>query len=141
MMIAIYSDMLFGDKSLYAMALAHQHSYDLTLLTGLDLPWVADGLQRDGPHVREPVDALIRAALTRGRINYQVVYGTGNARFDNALKCIAVDSATRARTRPVKTTSAAEPETASKLRQTWVCERCSDPECEHRLFTSLLPKT
>ncbi|MEO6294049.1 MAG: ATP-binding protein, partial [Burkholderiaceae bacterium] len=43
LMIAIYSDMLFDDQSLYDMALAHQRSYDLTLVTGLDLPWVADG--------------------------------------------------------------------------------------------------
>ena len=57
LMVAIYSDLLFDDRSLYPMALEHQRSYDLTLLTGLDLPWVADGLQRDGPHVRGPVDA------------------------------------------------------------------------------------
>ena len=31
---------------------------DLTLLTALGLPWRADGLQRDGPHVRELVDAI-----------------------------------------------------------------------------------
>ena len=35
----------------------------LTLLTALDLPWVADGLQRDGPHVQAPIDATIRLAL------------------------------------------------------------------------------
>jgi nicotinamide riboside kinase len=137
LMIAIYSDMLFDDPSLYGMALAHQRRYDLTLVTGLDLPWVADGLQRDGPHVREPVDALIRAALARGNINYQVVYGAGDARFENALKCITLASAPP----QPKTRSETAPETDSKLRQSWVCERCSDPECEHRLFTSLLPKT
>ena len=41
----------------------HHARCDLTLLTALDLPWVADGLQRDGPQVREPVDTLLRAAL------------------------------------------------------------------------------
>ena len=137
LMIAIYSDMLFDDQTLYDMALAHQRSYDMTLLTGLDLPWVADGLQRDGPHVREPVDALIRAALARGKIDYQVVYGTGDARLANALKCI--ETFTQSCQSGVKQTSLAE-----KTRQNWqnaVCERCSDPECEHRLFTSLLPKS
>jgi hypothetical protein len=57
LMTAVYSHMLFDDDSLYPMALAHQALYDSTLVTGLDLPWVADGLQRDGPHAREPVDA------------------------------------------------------------------------------------
>lgn len=141
LMIAIYSDMLFDDRSLYDMALAHQRNYDLTLVTGLDLPWVADGLQRDGPHVREPVDALIRAALARGKINYQVVYGAGEARFENALKCIELASAPLQPKTRSETAPQTAPETALKLRQTWVCERCSDPECEHRLFTSLLPKT
>lgn len=134
LMIAIYSDMLFDDKSLYDMALAHQRSYDLTLLTGLDLPWVADGLQRDGPHVREPVDALIRAALARGKIDYQVVYGAGDARLANALKCI--EGFTPSRQPQMQQASSTE-----TTRQTWICERCSDPDCEHRLFTSLLPKT
>lgn len=141
LMIAIYSDMLFDDQSLYEMALAHQRSYDLTLVTGLDLPWVADGLQRDGPHVREPVDALIRAALARGKIDYQVVYGTSNLRLANALKCIEAVDKSRL---PETALAAAHASMAETSRQTWqnaVCERCSDPDCEHRLFTSLLPKT
>lgn len=63
LMTAVYSHFLFDDKSLYPMALAHQALYDITLVTGLDLPWVADGLQRDGPQVRVPVDNLVRQAL------------------------------------------------------------------------------
>ena len=73
LMVAVYSDYLFGDRSLYPFALEHQRSYHLTLLTGLDLPWVADGLQRDGAHVREPVDALVRAALDGAGISYRIV--------------------------------------------------------------------
>ena len=141
LMIAIYSDMLFDDQTLYSMALAHQHSYDLTLLTGLDLPWVADGLQRDGPHVREPVDALIRAALTRGKIDYQVVYGAGDLRVANALKCIEYFMLSR---QPGTQSAVPDAAASNDIRQTWqnvICERCSDPDCEHRLFTSLLPKT
>ena len=56
-MIAVYSDFVFADASLYASALAAQRRCDLTLVTALDLPWRADGLQRDGAHVRAPVDA------------------------------------------------------------------------------------
>ncbi|HSV46668.1 MAG TPA: ATP-binding protein, partial [Ramlibacter sp.] len=75
LMVAIYSAMLFEDGTLYRFALERQRGYDVTLLTGLDLPWVADGLQRDGPHVREPVDALVREALQRGGIAFRVLYG------------------------------------------------------------------
>ena len=62
-MTAVYSQLLFNDHSLDALAVAHQSVYDVTLLTGLDLPWVSDGLQRDGPHVREPVDQRVRHML------------------------------------------------------------------------------
>jgi nicotinamide riboside kinase len=124
-MVAIYSAMLFEDGTLYNFALDRMRGYDVTLLTGLDLPWVADGLQRDGPHVREPVDALIREALARANIAYRMVYGIGTQRLQNALAAIdAVSAAERATG-------------GSKRPWVWACDKCSDPECEHRLFTGL----
>jgi hypothetical protein len=54
LMTALYSHLLFGDETSTLRPLAHQRHYDATLVTGLDLPWVPDGLQRDGPQVREP---------------------------------------------------------------------------------------
>ena len=85
LMTAVYSDMLFDDRSLYPFALAHQLTYDVTLLTALDLPWVADGLQRDGPHVREPVDAMVRAALHSAGLGFERVQGLGEQRLASAL--------------------------------------------------------
>jgi nicotinamide riboside kinase len=120
LMIAIYSDMLFGDGALHEFAFEHQRRYDLTLVTGLDLPWVADGHQRDGPHVREPVDARVRAALQRAGVPFRVVYGTGPDRLANALAAIA----------------AGRPQPGTEWR--WACDKCSDPDCEHRLFSSKL---
>ena len=130
LMVAIYSAMLFEDGTLYRFALERQRSYDLTLVMGLDLPWVADGLQRDGPHVREPVDALVRAGLERAGVPYQVVYGLGDERLNSALSALH-------RTGLV----AAGPARAVDERPwTWICDRCSDPECEHRLFGRLLAR-
>jgi nicotinamide riboside kinase len=129
LMTAVYSQMLFNDDSLNALAMAHQAIYEVTLLTGLDVPWVGDGLQRDGPHVREPVDAAVRQMLGLAGLPYQVVYGTGEQRLDNALFCIgrqAPDWAKRLE-RP-------EPPT----RWSGPCETCGDGDCEHRLFTSLV---
>ncbi len=120
LMVAVYSDMLFNDASLYDFALQHQRLYDITLVTGLDIAWVADGLQRDGPQVREPVDARVRAALDRAGLPYRVVYGQGPKRLANALFAIESLKRTGTETRP------------------WTCEKCADPECEHRLFTGLL---
>jgi nicotinamide riboside kinase len=121
LMVAIYSAMLFEDGSLYRFALERQRTYDSILLTGLDLPWVADGLQRDGPHVRAPVDALVREGLAKAGVAYRVVYGSGPQRLANALRALG---------------DAARGESGAAW--TWSCDKCSDPQCEHRLFTGLL---
>ncbi|MDH3209084.1 MAG: ATP-binding protein [Burkholderiaceae bacterium] len=84
LMVAVYSDLVFSDTSLYVQAERDHRRCDVTLLTALDLPWQSDGVQRDGPHVREPVDALIRAALQRMSQPYAVVAGTGDARMQSA---------------------------------------------------------
>jgi hypothetical protein len=57
------------------LRLERQAPTTATLVTGLDLPWVADGLQRDAAHAREDVDALVRGALRKAGIGFQVVYG------------------------------------------------------------------
>ncbi len=121
LMIAVYSDHVFGDTSLYEEALAAHARADLTLLTALDLPWQADGPIRDGPHVREPVDAKVRAALARAALAWAVLFGQGEARLDNALAAVerARNPADRDDGRP---------------RWQWVCERCGEAGCErHRL--------
>jgi nicotinamide riboside kinase len=117
LMVAIYGAMLFEDCNLYRFAIERQRRYDHTLLTGLDLPWVADGLQRDGPHAREPVDALVRDALHKAAVPYRVVYGSGQDRLRNALAAIG------------------EPRAEGTRSWKWLCDKCSDPDCEHRLFS------
>jgi len=88
LMTAVYSDLFFGDASLYAPALeAHQGS-EVTLLTGLDLPWQADGIQRAGQQSRMAVDARIRAALGRSQTPNSVGYGSGDQRVQMALAAI-----------------------------------------------------
>lgn len=120
-MIAVYSDHVFGDSSLYAAAEAAQARCDLTLLTALDLPWESDGLMRDGAHVREPVDARVRESLARAGCDYSVIFGTGRSRLDAALACVQ-----RALEPP-------PPEDAAQPRWQWHCERCGEPGCErHR---------
>ena len=87
-MVAVYSEIVFGDTSLHAEALAAHRRCDLTLLTALDLPWLADGLQRDGPHVREPVDGRVQATLKDAGIDFTRVAGVGAKRLDHALRII-----------------------------------------------------
>lgn len=136
LMVAVYSDLLFGDRSLYPFALAQQRAQDVTLLTGLDLPWVADGFIRDGAHAREPVDALARAALAGARLPFRVVYGHGPERLASALS--AIDSVARS-PRSMRVAGVFDA-SSSRAGWTWACEKCSDPDCEHRLLSQLLAK-
>jgi nicotinamide riboside kinase len=130
LMIAVYSEIVFGDRGLYDSALAAHRRCDLTLLTALDLPWQADGLQRDGPHVREPVQTLLRTALARGGIAYSVVSGVGEARLQAAL-----NAATHA-----LAAGAQDQVTQPATRWRSVCERCGDSDCErHALLEPSRP--
>ena len=127
LMTAIYSDLVFSDPSLYAQALADHRVFKLTLLTGLDLPWVEDGFQRDGVAMRARVDQRLREVLVRYGIAFSTVYGSGEARNQSALQAIGYAMGT-------------PPPEPARSRWKWPCEKCSDPECEHRLFSALLPK-
>ena len=130
LMTAVYSDLLFDDPSLYAPALAEQRRYALTLLTALDLPWEADGLQRDGPHVRAPVDAKVRGALITARLGFSVVSGLGEARLQNALNAITPLLLSRPLPQPGLFSRLQQREAAQPAWR-WVCETCDVPECEH----------
>jgi nicotinamide riboside kinase len=88
LMTAVYSQFIFGDASLTASAVAAHRRCDATLLTALDIPWQADGVQRDGPHVREPVDALLRALMREHGVAWSVVSGQGDARVGSALDAV-----------------------------------------------------
>jgi nicotinamide riboside kinase len=134
LMTAIYSHHLFDDDSLYPMALAHQRLFNLTLVTGLDLPWVADGIQRDGPQVRAPIDAMVRQSLMQAGVDFRVVYGQGLARLNNALLAMGLATEDEATWQRRESAQFA----LNEGRTPWLCEKCSDPDCEHRLFTGLL---
>lgn len=89
LMTAVYSRIVFGDRSLDAGAAAAHRACHLTLLTALDLPWQPDGLQRDGPHVREPVDALLRELMAAHGLAWLRVGGLGEQRLRSALAACA----------------------------------------------------
>ena len=130
LMTAVYSDLLFDDRSLYAAALAAQAGHDLTLLTALDLPWIADGHQRDGPQVRQPVDDKVRAALSGAGIGFSVVSGFGDDRLRNALNAITPLLLKRHAAGAGLFTRLREREAAMPAWQ-WQCEHCDVPDCDH----------
>ncbi|RPE72811.1 nicotinamide riboside kinase [Tibeticola sediminis] len=135
LMTAVYSERLFGDRSLHPFALAHQRQYDLTLLTGLDLPWVPDGIQRDGPHVREPVDTLLRTALHQSGQPWQVIYGHGVARLQRALDALFF-RALQTHSTPAPDRNPSEA-TLAHGRWMALCPHCGDAAAERRLFRGM----
>ncbi|MFM2274709.1 MAG: hypothetical protein RL211_581 [Pseudomonadota bacterium] len=135
LMTAIYSDWLFEDRTIYAFALQHHEIYDLTLVMGLDLPWVADAHQRDGPQSQRPVDALLRSTLALAAIPYSMVYGLGPDRCQHALAAVF----------PGKHKAPIAPPDPNPVRLYSVmsqhqCDRCSDAVCEKHLFRSLVAR-
>lgn len=149
--VAIYSQYVFNDDGLLPGALRfHQQHVDVTLLMGLDLPWVADGLQRDGAHAREPVDALLRAALQQGGIDHALIYGQGPQRLLAARRALAQRGLELASEASILIANQQDPTLATGQKDSemsvraphearWAawCERCGDPDCERRLFQGL----
>lgn len=60
LMTAIYSRAYFDDSSLMEAGVAHARGYDLVVWCLDDIPWVADGHQRDGVEHRARVQSAIR---------------------------------------------------------------------------------
>jgi nicotinamide riboside kinase len=81
LLTAVYSDHVFGDASLYPQAHSLHARYALTLLLEPDIPWVADGLQRDGMAERTDVHACIERALSQWHWPYVRISGSQEARL------------------------------------------------------------
>ncbi len=133
LMTAVYSALLFDDHSLLPHAIAQQRRCDLTLLTALDIPWVADGLQRDGPQVRGPVDDHVRGLLIGHQIAWSLVSGQGDARLEAALDA-AAPLLRRAGLAGSGLFTRLAARDAAPAARAWLCLDCDEPACEHRLL-------
>lgn len=87
LLTAVYSEYFFSDKSLYARAHALHSGYSLTILLAPDLPWQPDGIQRDGPNVRDRVQSLIERELS---LHPRVarISGYGASRLQAAISAV-----------------------------------------------------
>ncbi|OUM01036.1 hypothetical protein [Variovorax sp. JS1663] len=76
-----------------------------------------------------PVDDALRAALIGAKLGFAVVHGDGAEQLANAWNAIGAPADSDDR-------GSAPPE--ANATWSWACDKCSDPTCEHRLFTELL---
>ena len=112
----------------------------ITLLTGLD--WPCPPAEQEN---REQRDAELRRQLQASGIPYRVVYGSTARRLTTALAAAQALQASSPSTAlsltraPVGSAAGRdEDDDQGRLKmRSWGCEKCSDPICEHRLFTSL----
>lgn len=88
LLTAIYSDFIFADQTLYARARTLHTRYALTLALAPDLPWQADGLQRDGAHVRAPIQILLERELLALCGPVRRITGSGTARAQAAIEAV-----------------------------------------------------
>lgn len=75
LMTAVYSRIYWGRVPPELLALEAGHDYAVTLVAGLDLPWVPDGLQRESEAVRRRVHACLLAVLRERGIPFTLVEG------------------------------------------------------------------
>ena len=106
----------------------HPSPETITLLMGLDLPGL--GPEQDGE------DKRLRQALVNTQAPFTVIYGKGLDRLSNAL--LALDLACQTDAAWLERESAQF--NINRGRDVWQCNECSDPACEHKLFTGLLAK-
>lgn len=115
LMTAVYSEQVFGDTGLYARGLRDHRRAGLTLLAASDLPWQADGHQRDGPAARQAVERLLRRALDRAGMPYAVITGSGAQRLHAAMAALR--------------RAMSVPATAAAPRWRYRCLRCDAIDC------------
>lgn len=98
--------------------------HDLTMLMGLNALLPSSVAS----------DQSIRLALAHSGTAYEVLYGTTQERLAQALQMVEK--------RLVKPSTASQPPhvqiDSTHKPWVWLCDKCSDPQCEHKLLTQLL---
>lgn len=112
----------------------------LVVLMGLDWPCPA----AEQPQ-RAEQDTHLRQGLALQGMAYRVLYGSLERRLASVVAALGENKLPQRQPAVAESTALApntghNPDTRARLRA-WGCEKCSDPVCEHRLFTSLKLKT
>lgn len=107
-------------------------AFDVVLLMSVQAPAKCNA--EKAPSALEADDLAMRARLALGAVSYGVLYGTHDERLTQALNSVE---------RLLPPSAAGLPQNhfsggAKQQPWVWMCDKCSDPHCEHRLLTALL---
>lgn len=84
----VYTKYYFKDYDLKQLEhLVENLTYELYLLTDIDIPWVADDL-RDRPNKRQAMYQLFKYELDKRHLNYKHISGDQNQRLNQAINYI-----------------------------------------------------
>ncbi|HEU4372179.1 MAG TPA: ATP-binding protein [Telluria sp.] len=87
-MTAIYSGVYWGRVDSQLAALDADYDYALTLVAAPDVPWVADGLQRESEAVRLEVHQALVDKLARRSLAYTLLTGPFDQRLLQAQQVL-----------------------------------------------------
>jgi NadR type nicotinamide-nucleotide adenylyltransferase len=87
-MTAIYSGVYWGRVDAQLAALDVAYDYALTLVAAPDVPWVADGLQRESEAVRLEVHQALIDKLERRGLTYTLLTGEFEQRLPQAQRVL-----------------------------------------------------
>jgi len=88
LMTAVYSRQYFGGIDPELAALVAVRRYDVTLVTAPDIPWVADGLQRECASVSRIVNDLLLEELQARAMRYHLIEGSPRERLAQATQLL-----------------------------------------------------
>jgi NadR type nicotinamide-nucleotide adenylyltransferase len=84
----VYSRHYYGDCPSWIEQAFIERVGDLYLLAGIDVPWVADGLQRDRGDRRQEMHELFRRSLVDHGLRFVELSGTRAERFEAAVGAV-----------------------------------------------------
>lgn len=83
-MTALYSQFYWQRVDRRLAALVRERRYEMTLVTEPDMPWTADGMQRESDEVRRTIHAMLLALLDQQGIPYELLGGGQAQRLEAA---------------------------------------------------------
>ena len=84
----VYSNHYYRKCPAWIEETLRERAADLYLLAGIDVPWVADGDQRDRPDRRDEMHGLFRSALAARRLRFIELRGGDEDRLAAAICAI-----------------------------------------------------
>ncbi len=122
-----------ANAKLQVAPLAHANeaaACPIVLLMGLDLPTPMLGQMQE--------DTQLRRTLADAGVSFHVVYGTGAERLLQAQRAILRSLGGAADLHGNTAGTGGSSSSTGHDAWQWSCDKCSDPACEHHLFSGLL---